>query len=373
MRPQMIVVPIAIVIMVLGVVLGTLRLLSLHGILDPTPLASLQPHHGELMVFSFLAILILTERFLGAATFSLHPVVNSLPFLMVGGGVLKLLSWIAGVAALNLAGSIVIATGVILYIYLLYKVGKQSAQFLPVYFMILGALVLLVAAILNVAISPTGYLPYILFLISFPMFTIMGERVELSRFLSPQVYRRARWGLWVIVAATILLLLRILVVDSRYLVTAWAGLLAVAVVGLFRSELTLVKMGQRGLHRYQGQHLLFAYGWFFLALIILVLARESYPLYDAATHALAIGFIGSMMMAHAPMIAPTMLHRKLAEERLSYLPLRFLTLAVAMRVLGDLLKAAGAPLPALAGLSGIVVFMALIAFATMMVRSLRPA
>ncbi|MEE8471550.1 MAG: hypothetical protein V3S82_00120 [Dehalococcoidia bacterium] len=373
MKPQLVVVPIAVAFMLLGVVLGALRLLSSQGILSPTPLASLQSHHGALRVFGFLAPLLLTERYLGAVHFSLNRSIHALPFLAIGGGILKLLSWVTGVAALNTLGSLAVVAAVVLYIYILYTVSKQSAQPLPFRFMILGALVLLAGALINIGRSPVVNPSFTLLLISFPILTILGERVELSRFLSPEVYRRAGWGFWAAVAASALLVLRLTVIDSGYLVVVWAVLLAVVAVPVLRPELTLIRLGKRGLHRYLGRHLIVAYGWFFLGLLVLVISGEGYPLYDAATHALAIGFVFTMIMAHAPVIAPVILHRAAAEDKLSLYPLALLTAGTAMRVAGYPLNAVGVDIPALVGLSGLVILLAIITFVVMMVRSFRQA
>ncbi len=372
MRPHLVAVPVAMALMLLAVVLGTLRLLLLQG-LAATPLGFLQIHHGELVVFGFLAPLLLTERYLGASGFSLHPSIRTMPFLVVAGALLKLAAWLGGLVLLNILGSVTIAAATLLYIYLLYSIGRQTAQSLPFQYLILGAVVLLAGALINITRSPVVNPAFTLLLISFPVFTILGERVELSRFLSPGAYQRARWGLWIAVAASVLLLLRILVVDSGYLVTAWAVLLGITAAFLVRPELTLVKLGKTGLHRYLGRHLTIAYIWFFLGLVILAVVRERYPLYDAGTHALAIGFVFTMIIAHAPVIAPVIVRRVVVEERLSYYPVILLTVGVTMRVGGYLLEAAGVDIPALTGVSGAVALLAIILFFPMLLRSLRPA
>jgi len=373
MKPRLVAVPIAVVFMLLAVVLGTLRLLSFHGIVSPTPLTFLQYHHGELMVFAFLAPLLLTERYLGATNFSLNRSIHIMPFLVVAGAILKVLSWVIGVTVLNTIGSVVIAIAVVIYVYLLYSLGRQSTQPLPFRYMLLAALVLLAGTLFNISRSPVGDPSFTLLLLSFPILTILGERVELSRFLSPEMYRRAEWGFWVAVTASVVLLFRILVVNSDYMVVAWGVLLAVAVVPVLRSELTLVRLGRKGLHLYLGRHLVVSYVWLFLGLLVLVIARESYPLYDAATHSLSIGFVFTMIMAHAPVIIPVILPRRIAEERLAYYPLTLLIIGTGMRVLGYLLGAVGVTISALAGLSGVVVLLAIIAFGVMITRSLRPA
>lgn len=372
MRPHLVAISVAMVLMLLAVVLGALRLVALQGIAI-TPLGSLQLHHGELIVFGFLTPLILTERYLGASRFSLHSGIRAMPALAVAGALLKLSGWLSGLAILDILGSIAIAAAVLLYIYLLFSIGKQSAQSLPFRYLTLGAGVLLAGALIDIFRSPVGDTAFTLLLISFPVFTVLGERVELSRFLSPKAHRRAQWGLWLAAAASVLLLLRILLVDNSYLIAVWAVLVGITAAFLLAPELTLVRLGQSKLHRYLGRHLIIAYVWLFLGLAILVAVRESYPLYDAGSHALAIGFVFTMIMAHAPVIAPVIVKRSVAEERLAYYPVIVLTASVLMRVGGHLLEAGGIKIPALTGLSGAVALLAIILFLVMMLRSLRPA
>lgn len=372
MKPQLLAVPVALALMLVAVALGALRLLTLQGI-SPTPVAFLQEHHGEMIIFGFLTPLILTERYLGATTFSLNRSIHLMPFLAMVGAVLKVLAWLSGVPLLNLLGSVVTGIAIIQYIYLLYSVGRQSAQPLPFHYMILGAVILLLATMINIYRSPVVNPAFTLLLISFPIFTILGERVELSRFLSPKVHRRARWGLWLAILATVSLLVRLFLVDAGYLIAIWAGLLGIATLPLVVPELTLVRLGQTGLHRYLGRHLILAYAWFFIGLVIIITVRESYPLYDAGSHALAIGFVFTMIMAHAPVIAPVIVRGNIVEEKLAYYPVAILTASVIMRVAGQLLKAGNIDIPALAGLSGVIALVAIIVFFPMMFRSLRPA
>jgi len=70
------------------------------------------------------------------------------------------------------------------------------------------------------------------------------------------------------------------------------------------------------------------------------------PLRDAAFHALALGFLFSMMLAHAPVILPALARVKLQFGWLFYVPLALLHASLAVRLIGgriDLsLLAAGA-------------------------------
>nr|BFE78123.1 hypothetical protein GCM10020093_007240 [Planobispora longispora] len=69
-------------------------------------------------------------------------------------------------------------------------------------------------------------------------------------------------------------------------------------------------------------------------------AAGSY-LYDAALHALFLGFVMSMVFGHAPVILPAVLRVRLPYRPVLYLPLTVLHAAVAVRVAGDLAGAGG--------------------------------
>ena len=375
MRPQLIVVPVAVLMMLLALVAGVFRLLALQGMVAQPPLATVFPFHGEIMVFGFLAVLITTERYLGSLAFKLNPIVHGMPFLVALGAVLKVVGELAGVDLMNTVGSILLAVGIAIYIYLLLAVSRQSAQPLPFRFMVLAALFLLMGNLFSLRGSPVGNINFTLFLLGFPILTILGERVELSRFLAPAVYRRGEWGLWAALMAFLLLLVQ----DGRLLVALWAVLMALATLPLMGSELALVRVGQTSpqkLHRYLGQHLLLAYSWFFLGLVLVIVwaaVRGGSALYDASVHSLAVGFVGTMILAHAPVIAPAILPRTIAQEKLNLLPLELLTVGNLLRVGGYVLKGAGLPLGGVVGVSGLFILAALLAFAWVMTRSLRPA
>lgn len=73
---------------------------------------------------------------------------------------------------------------------------------------------------------------------------------------------------------------------------------------------------------------------------------------DAALHALGLGFVFSMIFAHAPLIVPVVLKRKLAYVPFFYVPLALLHLSLVLRLwvgAGDAaLRAAGGILNAAA-------------------------
>ncbi|MEK7848164.1 MAG: hypothetical protein AAB270_04515, partial [Chloroflexota bacterium] len=358
MRPQLLAVPLAILFMLLGVVIGVVRLLFSGGITAQPLLPRLNPFHGELMVFGFLAVLIVTERYIGALPFKLNRSIHYMTYLVAVGAVLKVAGLVAGRQPLDALGSIVLAVGLVIYLYLLWGVGRQSAQPLPMRFMMLGGLLLLLTSLITIGKPATGNLALTLLMLSFPVFTILGERIELSRFLAPAVHARARWGLGLVAVASALLLVEVLAGTgvARLIYVAWAVLVAALAVPLFWAERPLMRGGTAGLSRYLGRHLLLAYLWLLLGLALMVLlavAGQDKPLFDAATHSISVGFVGTMILAHGPVIAPALLGRAVAVARLSYYPLVLLTLGNFLRVGGYGLERAGLEVGLVVGVSGL--------------------
>jgi small-conductance mechanosensitive channel len=99
-------------------------------------------------------------------------------------------------------------------------------------------------------------------------------------------------------------------------------------------------------------------------------------LYDPFIHSLTLGFIGTMMLAHGPVILPGVLKRKFNERKLTMLPLLVLTLSVVLRAGGDLLMLVSysAAVRLIVGLSGWLVLVAVLLFLSSIVRGiLEPA
>lgn len=141
-------------------------------------------------------------------------------------------------------------------------------------------------------------------------------------------------------------------------------------VPIFQIDMAVTRGIGAGLRGYLARHLRVAYFWLFLGLFLLLaisLRGYSMATFDAATHSIAVGFIGTMILAHAPIIAPSLLGLKLLEERLSYVPLFFLTLANIFRVGGEPLLGSSA----LSGYSGLLLLPMLLSFAASMLRALK--
>jgi hypothetical protein len=116
-----------------------------------------------------------------------------------------------------------------------------------------------------------------------------------------------------------------------------AGMLAMA-LWLLRYDIARYTVKRSGLTRYIAICLLSGYFWLGVSGLILLYygGASSGPLYDAALHAVLVGFVFGMIFGHAPLIFPAILGIPVNYHAVFYLPLVILNTSLAVRLLGDL-------------------------------------
>jgi hypothetical protein len=166
--------------------------------------------------------------------------------------------------------------------------------------------------------------------------TIAGERLELGRLL--------RLGPWVhngfIISVAVLLVGLLLSLGGLLPGWALAGLGFVFLgLWLLRFDIARRTVRQTGLPRYIAVCLLIGYGWLIVGgglWAAFSLQMVSNFLYDAALHAVLLGFVFSMIFGHAPIILPALFNRLVAYTPVFYFPLTVLHLSLFLRLAGDL-------------------------------------
>jgi hypothetical protein len=158
--------------------------------------------------------------------------------------------------------------------------------------------------------------------IAFLALTIGAERLELSRYL-PRPRSAHGWFAAIAVA--------MVVAASGSLRVTGIALLALA-GWLFAYDLARKTIQARGLARYIAACLLAGYGWLAFGGTLLAMGTG----YDAALHAVLVGFVFSMVFGHAPVIVPAVLRRALPYTPWFYLPLALLHASLALRAAGGL-------------------------------------
>lgn len=170
----------------------------------------------------------------------------------------------------------------------------------------------------------------------FLVLTIAGERLELSRFLRPPP-----WVRWTFVAVTGVMFVGMALAAVVYPVgmrVTGLGWLLMA-VWLLRVDIARRRVRAGGQARYMALALLAGYVWMGAA-GIMALAYGGImagPRYDALLHALFVGFVLSMIFAHALIIFPVVLGASLPYHPRFYLHLVLLHITLLLRVVGDLL------------------------------------
>src|SRR5262249_34012675 len=121
-----------------------------------------------------------------------------------------------------------------------------------------------------------------------------------------------------------------------------AGLIATA-AWLLMFDVARRTVRQSDLTRYIATCLLAGYLWLAVAGLLLFTSDATTPgvRYDAVLHPVFVGFVGSRICGHAPIVFPAVLHRPLPYSRMLYLPLIVLHVSVAMRLAGDLSEEVG--------------------------------
>lgn len=305
----------------LAMLAGLDAALALLGLPDVAVGRRLADVHGPLMVLGFVGTVIGLERSvaLGRGWGYLAPALNGL------GVVATVLALLEGTGAgLVLAGQV----GGLLVYRSLY--ARQPAAAVAV--QVLGQLMAVAAAALWLAGVPVpAIMPW---LVGFLVLTIFGERLELARLgvLRPRdgVAAQAIAALVVLAATVSLLAPEAGFVLLGVSLVATAGWLAV-------KDVARRTVNAEGLPRFVAGCLLAGYLWLGVAGAVWALGGQvEGRAYDAAAHAVFLGFVISMVMAHAPVILPAVLRRPLPYHRAFLLPAGLLHLTLALRLaVGD--------------------------------------
>lgn len=196
-----------------------------------------------------------------------------------------------------------------------------------------GAVLATCAALLWAAGLPVSDL--IGWLAGFLVLTIAGERLELARVAIAGTHAES---LLVGTASALV----VGAVAQLLWPTVGFVVLGVAMLGivwwLLRFDVARCTVHTTGLTRYMAVCLLAGYAWLTVpGLAWLLIGQVSSGRgYDAIVHAVMLGFVLSMIMAHAPVILPAVIRRPLPYTPLMYAPVALLHASLLLRVaIGD--------------------------------------
>ena len=259
--------------------------------------------HGPLMVSAFFGTVISLER---AAALD-RTWTYAAPLGAGLGGVLLLAGFVAeGFALMALAAAVFAAANVVV---VRLQPSLETATLLA------GAVAWLAGNV-----SLLFALPAVPWWIAFFVLTIAAERLELTRYLKRHAFSR---NAFMVLAAALL--------AAPINPPLLGAVLVLLALWLFAYDIARLTVRQSGLTRYVAACLLAGYAWLAVggALVALSLA------YDAALHAIFLGFVFSMVFGHAPVILPAVLRVPFPYHPALYAPLALLHASLAVRVLAS--------------------------------------
>lgn len=293
------------------------------GWLLPVPNDEFPLVHGPVMVIGFLGTLIGLERAVALE--------RSWPYAVPALGALSAIAVLAGFSAPLSALLAALAALTMAAVFVLLYRQQPAAHFV---IMALSALAWLAGNLLWLASSPIFML--VPWWAAFLVLMIAGERLELSRVRRPPVRVRALFHLSVsAVTAGILASLFAFHVGVRL---AGAGFVLIA-LWLIRYDLAWQSARQAGLPRFMAVCLIAGYFWLLAAGILWIFFAQYFSAglyYDAMLHAIFLGFVFSMIFAHAPVILPTVTGFALPFHNTFYFHAGLLHVSLLLRVAGDL-------------------------------------
>ena len=314
---------VAMLSMACGVWLGLARL----GWNLPLPWQDQLIAHGPLMVCGFLGTLISLER-----AVALNSRWGYAAPILVGAGAVTL-----DLGTIGACGPLLITAGSVVMVAILLAVSKRQASlFLTT--MTIGALAWTCG---NVQwLGGAAIYRVVFWWLTFLVLTVAGERLELNRVLRPT---RAVRGAFVVAMLTLLAG----VVAAGWWPEAGVRVLGVGLLAmagwLVCYDVARRTVHQRGLTRFMAVSLLGGYLWLGVGGVIAAVTGAATPgvMYDAMLHAVFVGFVLSMVFAHAAIVFPAVLGAPFTYRPSSYLHVAVLHVSLAARVLGDLVEVLG--------------------------------
>ncbi len=296
--------------------LGRLGLVS-------TPI-QLSNYHGQIMAIAVLGALLSIERV--SATAKPYSLAGPLLFLLYVLQAVLPLQWEAQVSVAAVGA--LFSTITIAQLFLRTKSPGLSA-------ILVGFSSLTVATMLMSAGSSLFRVLPLLF--TFPLLVVTGERIERSTTIQRPWGRRQ--------AAQFAGARPVLIVSLFTAAFALAGFLYQPVQYLFglpqlflglwlivRDQ--IVKVGRRygGFQRYSAVNMMLAYVWLAATGVLNLLSYTAFIPYQVRVHGFYLGFIGHAILAHAPIILPSLLGiATLAYSKTLYIPTILLTASLILR------------------------------------------
>ena len=272
------------------------------------------------MVLGFLGTLIALERAVALRS----TLGYAAPALLGLGG----LALAAGLP--RTIGQVLLLDGTVALVAVLVALWRRRRDD-PVTVEVLGASLAVLAALLWVRVDAAVVVPL---LAGFVVLTIAAERVELARIHLPASAERVLVAVAALVASAAMAAVLFPDAGSR----AFGLSLLVLVVWLAPRDVARRTVRGTGQPRFCAAAMLAGYAWLAVAGVAWAASgvTTTPAAHDVVVHTIFLGFVMSMVLAHAPVILPAVLRRPVPYRPLLWVPLVVLHAALLVRVAGDL-------------------------------------
>lgn len=316
-------------VMLVGVLAGLARLgLPLPGFLGLGLQSKISGGHGPLMVLGVFGAVISLERAVAVGTSGqLGPawsVVTLFTPTLFAGSALAALVWPAA-----RAGQAVAALGLVLLNAVLFR--HQKALFTGL--LLLGSIVLFFGTTRFV------FVPSVFWAVptwmTFFILTIVAERLDLSR-LAPT----PAWAFAALAGLSVLL--AVLACASVFFpgtfLQGFGAVIFLVALWQLRFDIARRTWRRRGLPAYAATGVMLGAVWLAVTGLLLLFygLAPAGGVYDATLHSLFVGYVLSMVFAHAPIIFPAVAQVTFPFSRALYGPLLLLHVGLLVRVFADL-------------------------------------
>lgn len=316
--------------------------------------------HGPLMVGGFLGTLIGLERAVALSRRWAY----AAPLLTALGGVVMISGVGEAVGRPGAAAALVGAGSTVLLAVFVAFLRRQAT--LAMWTMTLAVCVWWVGNVLWMLGRPLPEV--VLWWNAFLIVTIAGERLLLNRVLQLRPTASALF----LFGVTLLVIPPAFVTVARDVSVRLmaAGML---VLGLWLSRHDIARRNIRGggLTRFMAACLLAAYGWLVVSGLLLLRygAVTAGPAYDAVMHGVLLGFVFSMIFAHAPVVFPAVLGVDIPFRKAFWVHAALLHGSLVLRIVADV--AGWIPIRQTAGVLNAVAIILFFANTVLAVRSER--
>ena len=354
--------------LVLGLIIGISALAVNDGFQANSGLAADILFHPDLMVFGVIGGLLITEKLELMENFRIVRGIRisrpTVTFLFTGVFAASL-----GIFYDNnyvrFAGLALIVAASMLFLYYMTSSRNPGQPWTKrVFGASIGAMIL--AAIANMGFLIVGNTTITYLALLFPIIYVLAERIELG-FVRGMKEKTIMIQAFIAWASVILAFFATeLGGNASRIPVMYASIILVTLfVGISVRFDPAFRKGKRTgrFQSFMRFGVILSYLWLVLGLILFALQMKcGSGFLDPAAHSIALGFIGTFIVAHSPVIFPLTLKKRAIQNNVSFMPLVMLTVSNVMRVSGDLIARITALGNYLSYLSGYVILLAIIAF-----------